>query len=582
MTTVSNRPGKLTWAITLGDDISLTLTFEDAAGDPIDLSGRTYAASVLDTSLSSVATVTVGTGSAAAGILVLSLTDAQTDLLTPRGYFWKLVETDGSTTTTLLDGPFSVSAGGQAGIGSGSSSATVTVSQGADVTVTVTAGQVAASSLAFTPSGTIAASNVQAAIVEVATDAAALVDDLSGVTSPGTARTNLGLGTAAVADSTDFGVEQSQLRGNRSVWLGDSIMVSSETVADQRAISIPTYATILSSQRLNYVRNAGVAGDTADEMLARFDTDVGAYSPSIVVILAGTNDTTLSTPIADYATAIEGLVAKCRALGALPILCTIPPNDNVSGTPADRQAQVGRINAYLARFCAQQGLPLVDMFTLLVDETDGEYLSTYFNDGTHPNNAGYAALGALVVDTLDGHLPPVDMWLPGSDVDPNNLITHGCFGGTFSSGIPQGWSVVSSAHRAGVVGTLDQSDTTIKGNWYVQTATASTLTDTTFQTVSGIVAGHRYAFMGRVKATGMTGGMTVSARLLFGGSTGAGNEFRAMSALGENIDDGVFYIEGECPSGKTDVQVNLQLNPGTGVYKLAQLGLYDLTDLGLD
>jgi hypothetical protein len=139
---MSNLPGSLQWAVVIGDDVAVTLTFVDADSVAIDLSGRTYACSIYDaTDLSTVvASATVGTGSAASGILTLSISDAVTGVLeSATRYRWKLVETNGSAVATLLDGPFFAKVAGVAGLASGSLSVSVSSAQGA-ATVTATSG----------------------------------------------------------------------------------------------------------------------------------------------------------------------------------------------------------------------------------------------------------------------------------------------------------------------------------------------------------------------------------------------------------------------------------------------------------
>lgn len=372
--------------------------------------------------------------------------------------------------------------------------------------------------------------------------------------------------------------------GNRTVFIGDSIMVSSDSVAGQRGISIPTYGSITSYQRLNYVRNAGVAGNTTAQMLARFNADVIQHDPSVVVILGGTNDSNDSNAVSldTFADNIEAMVAECREAAALPILCTVPPND----TGTARKLRIASYNAWLRDYCSSEGIALVDFYALLVDPETGDYHADYLNDGTHPNNPGYAAMGRMLGQVALDVAAPTEVWLPTDNEDPLNLISGGLFltntgsGATFA---PTDWTVVSTQHRTGITADFVTGDAAIAGSWYRLVSTTHTGTDTTYQEIStGIVPGHRYALVGRVKATSLTGGATVTARALWNGVTNTpGYDVRAMSTLGYDLADGIFHVVYEAPSDAEDVQINMQFNAGAGTYQVAQLGFYDVTALGL-
>lgn len=123
--------------------------------------------------------------------------------------------------------------------------------------------------------------------------------------------------------------------GNRTVFLGDSItrggQGTSEAALDDdrfRSASIPTWASILSGQRILEVAMAGVGGDAVADMLDRFATDVTPFAPNVVVIMGGTNDTNSLhlTSLTDYAATMADLVTEVRKIGARPVLCTIAPH----------------------------------------------------------------------------------------------------------------------------------------------------------------------------------------------------------------------------------------------------------------
>ena len=103
---VDSGPGELDInGVYRGDDWALTVTMVDEFGGVVDVSARTYVALVETLAKVSETTMTVDATDAATGVIVLSLTDAQTLALTSKVYHWDLKETDAATLiTTVLAG----------------------------------------------------------------------------------------------------------------------------------------------------------------------------------------------------------------------------------------------------------------------------------------------------------------------------------------------------------------------------------------------------------------------------------------------------------------------------------------------
>ncbi len=191
---VASRPGFLRWLVTAGDPATLVATFSTAAGSPVNLSGSTVAAACANWSTSHAGSATVG--GASNNEVTVAFTDTITGQLTGGGWTWTLT-VDGVTT---LAGPLDVAQPGVAGVTGGDASAVVVVD---DVNVAVTVTTTGDGSAVDSVNGQTGVVVLGAADVSAdpAGTAAGLVDDLSGVTAPATARSNLGLGTAAVADT---------------------------------------------------------------------------------------------------------------------------------------------------------------------------------------------------------------------------------------------------------------------------------------------------------------------------------------------------------------------------------------------
>ena len=379
--------------------------------------------------------------------------------------------------------------------------------------------------------------------------------------------------------------------GNRTAFLGDSITRGGQSTAElalsdlrYRSASIPTWASVLSRQRVREVVMAGVDGDTVADMLERFDTDVTPYAPNVVVILGGTNDTNSLhlTTLTDYAATMTDLIAKVRQIGARPVLCTIPPHRGDGAVP-DRKTRIAKINHWLRRWAVEQGITLIDLNALWSDRATDDYATAYIRsaDSTHPSEQAYYDAGALIASTLGPTLPDIKPPMSSSNVDPLNKIANGQFLGSLTSGVPSSWTgpVVS-----GVTGSQVTNDTTISGYWYKMTSAGHASTNVLMQTVTGIVGGHTYAFACLVKTdVGGTGNLLL--RLMFNNSSTAGYEWRPASLLGQNgfdIPDGALYLECLAPSDATTCVIEIRYGADTSGYvQVANLTLIDLADIAV-
>lgn len=429
-------------------------------------------------------------------------------------------------------------------------------------------------------------------------------------------------------------------RGNLTVFLGDSTTLASDGPSTQvLGESWPVYLAMVSGQRFRYVRNAGVAGDTSTQMLARFDTAVTPYSPNIVTILAGINDIAQGVVLTTFQANIIAMVAKCLAINARPVLATITPNS--SGAPTNTKEQVQRFNSWLKRYAAQQKIDILDFYSVLVDPANGSYLSAYNADGVHPNAAGMMAMAVHADAVLSPLLPYAPPVLCQDDNDENNLLYKGCFGGYSGAGLPTGWfdnagagtSVLSyttdaavpgqlltitssaSAARQLVASNLNMGATTMpatiagattfslavnpytRGVLFIGTGATFEIAKVSSVTGSGPYnvtltrglafahsAGEAVIVNGIVGDTMMydglvttDGGLAVSAGLLFTGATGV----KAMSLLTRPMTRKIFRQEFLIPVGATIMQPYVQVAAGTGVTSFGQLGLYNVTRMGI-
>jgi lysophospholipase L1-like esterase len=173
-----------------------------------------------------------------------------------------------------------------------------------------------------------------------------------------------------------------------------------------------------------FVRNAGIGGNTTPDMLARLDTDVLAYNPDVMFLMAGTNDILPGAVDADYAaffTALEKIIVRAQLAGVNVILSTCP-------TKNAAPAEVARAIPWYYMLAKHYGIPLIDAHRVTADPVTGQYKTGYSDDGTHPNVSGIAAIVSLFAQasTSTGgrcYRSVVATATPR----PDNLILNGCF-----------------------------------------------------------------------------------------------------------------------------------------------------------
>jgi len=133
---VTRRPARVEWLVTIGDTCELTVSFVDEAGTPLDLSGRTFTASIDGfAGGATVAAIPVDDTGAAGGVLVLTIDDTTTAALA-RDVVWWLAEQVGGEPRTLLDGPLRVARRGGAGVGHAANALTVQITTSSVVVIT--------------------------------------------------------------------------------------------------------------------------------------------------------------------------------------------------------------------------------------------------------------------------------------------------------------------------------------------------------------------------------------------------------------------------------------------------------------
>lgn len=144
--------------------------------------------------------------------------------------------------------------------------------------------------------------------------------------------------------------------------------------------------------------NRGISGQTTPQMLLRFRQDVIALQPTLVVILAGTNDIAGNTGPSTLEM-IENNIASMAELAIANnikvILSSVLPVYDYSWKPGLHPAEkIVTLNKWIAAFATKNGCTYLDYHSAMKDEKNG-LKTVYGDDGVHPNLAGYKVMAVL-------------------------------------------------------------------------------------------------------------------------------------------------------------------------------------------
>lgn len=144
--------------------------------------------------------------------------------------------------------------------------------------------------------------------------------------------------------------------------------------------------------------NRGISGQTTAQMLVRFQQDVIALKPALVVILAGTNDiagNTGPTTRAMIEDNLHAMVELAQAHNIRIVLASVLPVSDYPWQPGVQPAgKVTALNKALRAYAEQQGVVYLDYHTALTNK-DGGLDKELASDGVHPTPAGYAKMVPL-------------------------------------------------------------------------------------------------------------------------------------------------------------------------------------------
>ena len=157
-----------------------------------------------------------------------------------------------------------------------------------------------------------------------------------------------------------------------------------------------------------FVRNGlvgrGISGQTTAQMVVRFGAEVIDLKPSIVHILAGTNDIAENLDPYDFDQTTRNFRAMtdmARANGIRVIMGSVPPATSFSWRPerGNPSPLILALNDWIYKHCKANGFAYADYWHLLAD-TDGGLKPELGLDSVHPNAAGYTVMEAATLSAI--------------------------------------------------------------------------------------------------------------------------------------------------------------------------------------
>ena len=143
--------------------------------------------------------------------------------------------------------------------------------------------------------------------------------------------------------------------------------------------------------------NRGVNGERSDEIAARFDRDVLAHDPRVVVIIAGVNDVYQGKEIDHVTTQLAAMYARAHAAGIAVVAGTIVPYNTAT---AEQNAKMRTINNWIRETA---GIQAVDTRAAVADPADPDKLRAS-PDGLHPDIDGYRRMAEALAPAIDAAL----------------------------------------------------------------------------------------------------------------------------------------------------------------------------------
>lgn len=147
----------------------------------------------------------------------------------------------------------------------------------------------------------------------------------------------------------------------------------------------------------------GISGQTTPQMLIRMRQDVLNLDPSVVVILAGTNDIAGNTgpmTLEEIMGNIKSMAELADANGIKVILSSVLPAFDYPWKPGlEPNIKIPALNKMIAAYSKTKGYYYLDYFSEMADDRNG-LPKKYAEDEVHPTELGYSVMEPLLLEAI--------------------------------------------------------------------------------------------------------------------------------------------------------------------------------------
>jgi lysophospholipase L1-like esterase len=146
------------------------------------------------------------------------------------------------------------------------------------------------------------------------------------------------------------------------------------------------------------VLNCGVNGERTDQIAARFDRDVLAHQPRVVVIIAGVNDIYQNLRADRVIAQLAAMYDRASSAGLAVVAGTIVPYNTAT---ADQNARMHAVNAWIiAQAATRPRFWSADTRAAAADPANPDRLSGS-PDGLHPDTDGYRKMALAIAPQVE-------------------------------------------------------------------------------------------------------------------------------------------------------------------------------------